>query len=479
MIDLLITGGAVITMDGQRREYKNGAVAVDGGEIVAVGPGLELEAAKTIDASGCVVCPGLINTHTHVYQALLEGIGFDMHFDPWNWRFNFPIASHIGPEHAAASAEIAALEMIKSGTTTVSDHWYLHNTFECIHRVAETIRDAGLRHHVVYGLLDQSFAGAHLAFEDMAMIRREDELIDAANAFIQRWHRQGRTVVALGPGSTEDISDRLMATTIKMARDRNLQLATHVAGWTEIVSRSLQHYAMRDLEHVHHIGLTGPDSILIHAVWLSPQEIRIIAETDSKIAHCPVANAHLGYGVAPVPELRTQGVAVGLGTDGAASYTYDLFEVMKTAAMLQKARAFNAEILTVEDALEMATIDGARVLGLENQVGSLEIGKKADIILVDFNQPHLLPNHQPVSKLVYCARGADVKTSIIDGQVVMENRRVLGLDEEKVMQKALDLSADLVERAGIETHDLLEAGWPESGPRWRKAVRPEWFDTHQ
>jgi 5-methylthioadenosine/S-adenosylhomocysteine deaminase len=270
-----------------------------------------------------------------------------------------------------------------------------------------------------------------------------------------------------------------MEKTIKMARERNLQLATHVAGWAEIVSRSLQHYAMRDLEHVHHIGLTGPDSILIHAVWLSPREIQIIAETDSKIAHCPVANAHLGYGVAPVPELRAQNVAVGLGTDGAASYTYDLFEVMKTAAMLQKVRNLDAEILTVEDALEMATIDGARVLGLEKEIGSLEPGKRADIIVVDFNRPHLMPNLQPASKLVYSARGSDVVTSIINGQVVMENCCVLGLDETQVLQNAQDMTADLVARAGIETRDLLQVGWPESGPRWRKAVRPEWFDTHQ
>jgi 5-methylthioadenosine/S-adenosylhomocysteine deaminase len=488
MIDLRIDNATIITMDSRRRELSQGSIAIHEGKIVDItetgifpkNPVSEESlppAVKVIDAQGQVALPGLINTHTHVYQALIEGIGYDMHFDPWNWRFNFPIASQIGAEHAAAGAQLAALEMIKSGTTTVSDHWYLHNEFESVHRVAEVFRDAGLRHHVVYGLLDQSFAGQHIAFEDMAMIRREDELIAEANAFVERWHRQGRTVVALGPGSTEDISDRLMATTIDMARSRGLQLATHVAGWAEIVSRSLKHYARRDLEHVHDIGLTGPDSILIHAVWLSPREIQIVAETDSKVAHCPVANAHLGYGVAPVPELRAQGVAVGLGTDGAASYTYDLFEVMKTAAMLQKAKHLNAEVLTAEDVLEMATVDGARVLGLNAQVGSLEVGKRADIILVDFHQPHLLPGRQPVGKLAYSARGHDVVTTIIDGQVVMENRQVLTLDETAVLDRAQEMRADLIDRAGIETRDLLNAPWPEQGPRWRGAVRPEWFET--
>ena len=476
MLDLRIDNAAIITLDDRRRELRRGSIVVNKGEIVSVEETVSQPAKKVIDAQGQVALPGLVNTHTHVYQALIEGIGYDMHFDPWNWRFNFPIASHINAWHAEVGAQIAALEMIKSGTTTVSDHWYLHNEFESIHRVAQVFREAGLRHHVVYGLLDQSFAGARVAFEDMAMIRREDELIEAANEFIDRWHRQGRTVVALGPGSTEDISDRLMEQTIEMARSRGLQLATHVAGWAEIVSRSLKQYGMRDLEHVHNIGLTGPDSILIHAVWLSPREIELIAETDSKIAHCPVANAHLGYGIAPIPELRARGVSVGLGTDGAASYTYDLFEVMKMAAMLQKVKHLDAEVLTAEDALEMATVDGARVLGLGEQVGSLEPGKRADIILVDFDQPHLMLAHQPVSKLVYSARGHDVVTSIIDGQIVMENRRVLTLDEAAILDRARDATADLISRAGMETGDLLNAGWPEQGPRWREAIRPEWFE---
>lgn len=476
MIDLSISGGTIITMDQQRRVIENGTVAVDGGQIIAVGQNLpDVQARKTIDASGCVVCPGFVNAHTHIYQALIEGIGYDMHFDPWNWRFLFPIVSQIGPEHAEVSAQIAALEMIKSGTTTISDHWYLHTDFDNVHRVAEALRDAGLRHHVVYGLLDQTFAGERIDSEYMTMIRRQDALIEAADEFIARWHLQGRTVVALGPGSTEDISDQLLHKTIQMARQRGLQLATHVAGWAEIVTYSIKNYALRDLEYAHSIGLTGPDTILFHCVWLSPREIQLVVESDSRIVHCPVANAHLAYGIAPVPELRAQGVTVGLGTDGAASYTYDLFGVMKMAAMLQKVKHLDAEVLTAEDALEMATVEGAKVLGLENEVGSLEPGKRADLILVDFDQPHLMTAHQAIPKLVYSARGADVVTTIIDGQVIMENREVLTMDEAAVLDRAREATVDLVSRAGMETHDLLKAPWPKQGPRWREAATPEWF----
>ena len=481
MFDLLIKNCAVVTMDDARTVIPDAAIAIEGLDIVALGPEVAGEARRVIDARGCVALPGLVNCHTHIYQSLIEGIGYDMHFDPWNWRFLFPIVSQIGPEHAEVSAQIAALEMIKSGTTTVSDHWYLHTDFDSVHRVAEALRDAGLRHHVVYGLLDQTFAGEQVDSEYMTMIRRQDALIEAAEEFIARWHQKGRTVVALGPGSTEDISDQLMHKTIEMARQRGLQLATHVAGWAEIVTYSIKNYALRDLEYAHSIGLTGPDTILFHCVWLSPREIQLVVESDSRIVHCPVANAHLAYGVAPVPELRAQGVTVGLGTDGAASYTYDLFEVMKTAAMLQKVKHLDAEVLTAEDALEMATVEGAKVLGWEKQIGSLEPGKRADIIVVDFHQPHLMMGQpgeigvrQAIPKLVYSARGADVVTTIIDGQVVMESREVLTMDEAAVINRAGEATADLLSRAGMETQDLLQAPWPKNGPRWRGAVTSDW-----
>jgi cytosine/adenosine deaminase-related metal-dependent hydrolase len=243
-----------------------------------------------------------------------------------------------------------------------------------------------------------------------------------------------------------------------------------VAGWAEIVTYTVKRYALRDLEYAHSIGLTGPDAILFHAVWLSPREVRIVADSQSKVVHCPVANAHLAYGIAPVSALRAQGVTVGLGTDGAASYTYDMLEVMKMAAMLQKVKHLDAEALTAEEALEMGTLEGARVLGLADSVGSLEPGKRADIILVDFKQPHLMEAHQLVPKLVYSARGADVVTAIIDGQIVMENRQVLTMDEAAVLERARAATADLVERAGDETRDLLQAGWPAEGPRWRGGV---------
>ncbi len=473
MVDLLIRDATIITMDAERRIIERGAIAIDDGRIVAIGADRALDAKKTIDAPNCVVLPGLINGHTHVYQALIEGIGYDMHFDPWNWRFLFPVVSKMSPDHAAVSAELAALEMIKSGTTTVSDHWYLHTDLSNIYRVTEAFDRAGLRVQMVYGLLDQTFAGERIESEYMTMIQREDVLIAEARRYADEWHNTRRTTVALGPGSTEDISHSLMQKTVELARELGINVSTHVAGWIEINAYTLRHFGQRDLEHLHTVGLTGPRGVFFHAVWLSDREIALLAETGSKVIHCPVANAYLGYGIAPVTKMLAAGIPVGLGTDGAASYTYDLWQVGRAAGMLQKASHLDGEAITAEEILAMLTINGAKALGLDEQVGSLEVGKRADLIVIDLNQPHLLTGARYVPKLVYAANGADVLHTVIDGQLVMENRRVLTLNQEQVMTRAMEARNDLIAQAGQETRDLLAAPWPASGPYWRAIVQPE------
>jgi len=187
--------------------------------------------------------------------------------------------------------------------------------------------------------------------------------------------------------------------------------------------------------------------------------------------HCPIANAYLGYGISPVSEMLSQGVPIALGTDGAASYTYDMLEVARTAGMLQKATKLDAESVTAEQLMEMLTISGAKVLGLQDEVGSLEVGKKADLIVVDYKQPHLLPVGRWLPKLVYSARGSDVIHTVVEGQVLMEDRKVLTMNEEQVMADALSSRQDLIERAGQETRDLLAMPWPKRGPAWRSIVK--------
>lgn len=470
-IDLLIKDGAVITMDPNRRVIEDCDVAINNGEIIEIGKNLAYEADETISAKNCVVTPGFINGHTHVYQSTIEGIGYDMHFDPWNWRFLFPVVSKIQPKHAQAGAALAALELIKNGVTTISDHWYLHTDMENIYRVTETFDKAGMRAQMVFGLLDQTFAGEQIDSEYMTMIQKEDTLLSEARRFHKDWHNTRRTTVALGPGSTEDISESLMIKTVELAKELDINVSTHVAGWIEINSYTMRHFGERDLEHFHTLGLTGPKGVMFHAVWLSDRELEIMAETNTKVVHCPVANAYLGYGIAKISNMLSRGIKVGLGTDGAASYTYDMLSVARAAAMLQKAPQLDAEAVTAEEIMEMLTLNGAAVLGLDHQTGSLEVGKRADIAVVDFNQAHLLPVGRWLPKLIYSANGGDVKHTIIDGQLVMKDRKVLTLDESQVLQDAIDARNDLVQIAGQETRDLLAAPWPKEGSYWRAIVK--------
>jgi 5-methylthioadenosine/S-adenosylhomocysteine deaminase len=419
-IDLLIKNGTVITMGPKQQVIEHCDVAIDEGKIIDIKPKITLQAEKTLDASGCTVNPGFINGHSHVYQSLIEGLGYDMHFNPWNWRFLFPVVSQITPEDAEASATLAALEMIRNGVTTISDHWYLHTDLENIYRV---------------------------------------------------WHGKKRTTVAMGPGSTEDISESLMLKVVALSKELDINVSTHVAGWIEINSYTIRHFGERDLEHFHSLGLTGPKGVMFHAVWLSDREIDIMAQTGTKVVHCPIANAYLGYGISPVSHFLSRGITVGLGTDGAASYTYDMLEVARTAGMLQKASKLDAEAVTAEELLEMLTIKGAKVLGIDDEVGSLEIGKRADVIVVDFKKPHLLPVGRWLPKLIYSARGSDVIHTIVDGKVLMESGKVVSMDEEKVLERSLAAREDLIERAGQETRDLLTMPWPKSGPAWRSLVK--------
>jgi 5-methylthioadenosine/S-adenosylhomocysteine deaminase len=470
-IDLLIKNGTVITMGPKQQVIEHCDVAIDEGKIIDIKPKITLQAEKTLDASGCAVNPGFINGHSHVYQSLIEGLGYDMHFNPWNWRFLFPVVSQITPEDAEASATLAALEMIRNGVTTISDHWYLHTDLENIYRVTDVFNQTGLRAQMVFGFLDETFAGVESDSDEMTMIKSEDLLIDEARKFYETWHGKKRTTVAMGPGSTEDISESLMLKVVALSKELDINVSTHVAGWIEINSYTIRHFGERDLEHFHSLGLTGPKGVMFHAVWLSDREIDIMAQTGTKVVHCPIANAYLGYGISPVSHFLSRGITVGLGTDGAASYTYDMLEVARTAGMLQKASKLDAEAVTAEELLEMLTIKGAKVLGIDDEVGSLEIDKRADVIVVDFKKPHLLPVGRWLPKLIYSARGSDVIHTIVDGKVLMESGKVVSMDEEKVLERSLSAREDLIERAGQETRDLLNMPWPKSGPAWRSLVK--------
>jgi len=467
MFDTIIKNGCIITMNGDREILNSASLGIKDGKIAAIGKDLGDNCPEIIDGTGHFILPGFVNTHTHVYQALIKGVGYDMHFNPWNIRYLVPIISKMNPRHARASARLNAIEMIKSGTTSFSDHWYLHTDFDNIEAVTEAFDQAGLRAQMVFGFLNESFAGRSDTSDSSQVLKEDGELLERAADFIKRRHGWNLTSVGLGPGSTEDVGTDLFKRIIKLGKSSNVPLVTHIAGWVEIVSRSMERYGMRDLEYAHSLGFTGDNSIAIHGVWLSPDEIEILAETGTSVAHNPVANMHLGYGIAPIPEMLKAGVKVGLGSDGAASYTCDMLEIGKTAAMLQKVRKMDAEALTAEKTLEMLTLGGASVLGQSGKTGSLEIGKQADLIMIDRNRPHILSGGRAVPQILYSARGSDVVATMVNGKFLMKESKVLSLNEEEVILEAEVCRAELLEAGGEKTRVLLDADWPESGASWR------------
>ncbi len=466
MVDLKIVNGYVVTMNNQR-EILSTNIYINNGKIVDIGD-KDIKAKREIDARGCVVLPGLINCHTHLYQSLIEGIGYDMHFEPWNWRYLVPIVSKMSKKHSYISAKLAAVEMIQSGTTTVCDHWYMHTDFNNIREASKALIETGLRSEMIYGLLDNGFAGETSSDEsDMAMIHSKKELINDFYSYYQDYHNKNNLTVGIGIGSTPDASFDLLKQSKQIADELSINMSTHVAGWQDVLAYTYKEYGMRDVEFYYKNNLTGRNSLFVHTVWLTSEEINMLKETGTKAIHSPAANSQLGYGIAPVAQMLSQNIPVGLATDGAASYTYDLFEMMRLTCYLQKQKYQSADAFTAEQALEMATITGAKVLNKGNEIGSIEIGKQADLIILDFDSPHLLLNNRIVPKIVYSASARDVKTTIVNGKVLMDNFKIETVDVDFVLKEVKIAQSELLKSAGDETHRLINAKWPVHGAFWK------------
>ncbi|MCK5199991.1 MAG: amidohydrolase family protein, partial [Spirochaetales bacterium] len=257
MFDILITNCCLISMNKRNEILNSCDIGIESGVITAIGKSLKGDAKKIIDGTDKYVLPGFVNCHTHVYQSLIEGIGYDMHFNPWNIRYLVPIISNMNPDHARVSGELAALEMIKSGTTSFSDHWYLHTDFDNIEAVTEAFDTSGLRNHIVFGFLNESFAGRKNSGGPDGVLKEDNELLKRAEDFVRRRQGWNLTTTGLGPGSTEDVGTDLFKKIINLGRKLDVTLVTHIAGWVEIVSRSLEKYRLRDLEYAHSLGFTG------------------------------------------------------------------------------------------------------------------------------------------------------------------------------------------------------------------------------
>jgi len=425
-IDLLVRGGTLVTMDAELRIIPKGAVAVSAGQIVGVGPESELslrfEPAETLDAAGGLIVPGLINAHTHAPMVLFRGIADDLRLMSWLQDYIFPAeAKNVTPAFVRAGTRLAAVEMIRSGTTTFVDMYYFED------EVAQAAKEAGMR-----AVVGETLIG--FAAPDNKTIA---EALMYTERFLKRWADDPLIVPAVAPHSTYLTSPDALSAARALADRYGAPLLIHLSESPDEQAEVLDKYQKTPTQHLADLGFLRKGVLGAHGIWLDEDDRALLKQAEVGIAHCPQSNMKTSAGAAPVGAMLEEGLRLGLGTDGSASNNdLDMFEEMLTAALLAKHATGDPTVAPARQVLAMATIGGARALGMEDRLGSLEVGKRADLIVVDLSAPRLTPLYDPISHLVYATKGADVRHSVIDGRIVMRDRTLLTLDEDAVLDEA-------------------------------------------
>jgi len=426
-VALVVAGGTVITMDAARRLIPNGAVAVDAGRIVAVGPAAEIAAGfrglDTIDATGQAILPGLVNTHTHAPMVLYRGLADDLALMDWLQQYIFPAeAKTVSPAFVRTGTRLAVLEMIQSGTTTYADMYYFQED------IADVTRAAGLRGVLGQTIIQFPVADAKTPAEGLAR----------AAAYIARFKGDPLIVPAVSPHALYTNDPATLIAARDLAIRERVPLLIHLAETADEVKVAKERGAASPTAYLESIGFfTGATTLAAHGVWVSAEDIAVLKRRNVGVAHNPESNMKLASGTAPVVDYLAAGVALGLGTDGAASNNdLDMFEAMRLASFLAKHSTRDPRAVPAQAALEMATIGGARALGMADRIGSLEPGKRADLITVRLDRTRQTPLYDPLSHLVYATRGDDVETTIVDGRVLMRGRVVQTLDAAAVLAEA-------------------------------------------
>ncbi|MDD4749697.1 MAG: amidohydrolase family protein [Methanosarcinaceae archaeon] len=430
MADLIIKNAYVLTMDPEAGDLKNGTVVIEDGKISAIGKKTTETAETVIDAKGSVVMPGLVNTHTHAAMTFFRGYADDLQLAKWLQEHIWPAEAQLRAKDVYKGTKLACLEMIKSGTTSFADMYFFMD------ESAKAVEASGLRAALSYGMIE-------LGDEE----KGKSELREGRR-FVRNWQGAagGKISTMYGPHAPNTCSKEFLRKVREAATEDGAGINIHILETEAELKAMKAQYGMCSVNLLEEIGFLGPDVLAAHCVWLSDGDLEILNRRGVKVSHNPVSNMKLASGIAPVPKMLAKGINVGLGTDGCASNNnLDLFEEMKTTALLHKVNSFDPTVLPARQVLEMATLKGAQAI--EPDAGMLKVGKKADLILVDMKKPHLSPCFDNIpSHLVYAARGSDVRTTIVDGKVLMDDYKVLVLDEEKVVEEAQKAAEELVAR---------------------------------
>jgi 5-methylthioadenosine/S-adenosylhomocysteine deaminase len=444
MSNFVITNAIIVPMSVERQSF-NGHVRVKDGTITEVQAGARTNtepAEEVIDAAGCVVMPGLINAHTHLYQVLLRAVWEDLELMPWLRRI-YGCARVLRPEHFYAGSLLGCIEAMRSGVTTVCEHNFLNPSAECAFETIRAIQNSGLRAVFARTIMDTGDIVPDCTKEKPEEAFRRIESILAA-------YGDGHDLSFMTGPNTPPINTTpgLLKEIRRFANDKSLGISAHVAESKSVVECVRREHGKNGVvEFLQEFEIPAPNSIFAHAVHVSHDEINLLKETGTSVSHNPVSNMMLGDGVAPVVEMVRQGVNVALGTDGAASnHSQDLFDTMKAASLLHKVHHQNAGVIDPYSILRMATSGGAKALGLDAICGTVEIGKRADLILVDIDTVHNQPVNDIFSQIVHCAKASDVQTVMVNGEILMQDRKLLRYDEKQILADARRANRDLTKR---------------------------------
>ena len=439
--DLIISGGVVVTMDSSRQILQDGSVAIRGDSIVAVGPRAEIaakyHAAQTIDAHNHLVLPGFINGHTHVPMTLFRGLHDDVTLNDWLYKYIFPAeAKNVNEEFVRWGTRLAAAEQIRSGVTTFADMYYFEDA------VAEETKAAGMR-----GVLGETFIDFPAPDN-----KSEAEMLAYTEKFLKHWQGDSLITAAPAPHSIYTCSKKTLQDAAALARKYHAPILIHLAEMKKERDDSIAQHGMSPAAYLDSIGVLGPDVVGAHCIFVDEADRKLLAQRGVGCTHNPSSNMMIASGVSPVPEMRSAGVAVGLGTDGPAGSNndMDLMEEIDLAAKLAKISKMDPLALNAKAVVEMATIDGARALHMEKEIGSLEPGKRADVTMISLNEPNAVPMYDVYAQIAYALKGSDVDTVVIGGKVVMRDHRLLTIDEPKVLEKAREYGKSVKASLGME-----------------------------
>jgi cytosine/adenosine deaminase-related metal-dependent hydrolase len=449
----LIEDAIIVTMDPRRRVIDGGSILVEGGRISEVrGPGSRgsARAEQRVSARGMAVIPGLIDTHLHLAQSLLRGCADDLSLVEWLKERVWPIQGSFTEEDGRVSAELSMLEMIRSGTTSfVGVDVVSRYGFDGI---ANAVARAGMRGALAKTIMDSPGYGRKGRIMPEGLVEEKGACIREAKSMVRKWNgiRDGLVRTWVAPRSLGGCSRGLYEEVADLAREERIRVTMHLGEVREDVKYAKQNFGLTPFEFIEEVGLAGPQSLFAHMVWLTESDVRRVAKTKANVAHCPSSNLKLASGIPKVPELLKAGANVSLGCDGApCNNSHDMIREMKLAAVIQKGRLLDPLVMPAYAVLEMATVRGARAMGTESEVGTIEAGKKADLALIDLKKPHLTPYRDIVSNIIYSAMGSDVDSVMVNGRFLLRGGKALTLDEEGIIAEVQRHQDELIARSGV------------------------------